>query len=97
MSKNINKNLVKLKRHHQITMPSNLCKKFNIGVGDYMEIIDKGSEIVIKPVKIVNPDQAYFYTKEWQKEEAEIDREIANGEVVGPFKCADDLIKELEN
>lgn len=97
MHKTTNKDLVKLKRHNQITVPSNLCKKFNIGVGDYMEIINKGNEIVIKPVKIIDPDQAYFYTKEWQKGEAEIDKEIANGEIVGPFDNVDDFIKELES
>ena len=53
MRKTINKNLVKLKRHHQITMPSNLCKKFNLVVGDYLEITDNSNEIILKPIKIV--------------------------------------------
>ena len=101
MHKTINKEasmaLVKLKRHHQITVPSVLCKKFNLGVGDYMEIKSHGNKIIIKPVKMIHPDQAYFYTKEWQKDEAEVDKELARGEVVGPFESVDDLIKDLES
>ena len=88
--------LVKLKRHHQITVPSALCKKFNLGVGDYMEIEDHDDKIVIKPVKMVHPDQAYFYTKEWQKGEAEVDQELAKGEVVGPFDNIKDALKALK-
>ena len=101
MHKTINKealmSLVKLKRHHQITVPNALCKKFNLGVGDYMEIEDRDDKIVIKPVKMIHPDQTYFYTKEWQKDEAEVDQELAKGEVIGPFDSVDDLIKELES
>ena len=89
--------LVKVKRHYQITLPSSLRKKFNLAEGDYMEVEDKGEGILIKPVKVIHPDQEYFYTKEWQKGEAEADKDIAAGRVAGPFKKAADLIKELES
>ena len=42
-------------------------------------------EIIMRPVKVVHPDQEYFYTKEWQKGEAQADKDIANGNVIGPF------------
>jgi antitoxin MazE len=89
--------LVKVKRHHQITLPHLLRKKLNLDVGDYVEIEDRGGEIVIKPVKMVHPDQVYFYTKEWQKGEAEADKDIAKGDVLGPFDTADECIQALKN
>ena len=89
--------LVKVKNNYQITIPSNLRKKFNLVVGDYVEIEKHQSEIVIKPVKVVHPDQEYFYTKEWQKDEADADKDIAANRMAGPFETADDLIKELES
>ena len=77
--------LVKVKRHHQITIPTNLRKKFKIAEGDYMELEQKDDEIVLRPVKMVHPDQAYFFTQEWQQGEAEADKDIANDDVLGPF------------
>ena len=88
--------LARIKRNYQITIPSSLRRQYNISVGDYMEIEKKQGGLIIKPVKIVHPDQEYFYTKEWQKEEAEVDKEIANGDVVGPFDNIKDALKALK-
>ena len=89
--------LVKVKEKFQITLPNSLRKNFNIAVGDYMEVEDHDGEIVLKPVKMVHPDQAYFYTKEWQKSESEADKDIANGEVLGPFDNSEEGINALKN
>lgn len=89
--------LVKVKRHYQITLPNAFRKKFNIAEGDFIEVEDKEAEIVLRPVKVVHPDQEYFYTKEWQKGETEADKDIAEGRVAGPFSTADELFNELES
>ncbi len=88
--------LVKLKRHYQITLPNDLRKKFSLTEGDYMEIEEKDGGITIKPVKLIHPDQEYFYTKEWQKGEAEADEDIKNGNLVGPFDNIKDALKALK-
>ena len=88
--------LIKIKQNYQITIPQELRKKFNVAVGDYLEIEDQEEGLVIKPVKVVRPDQAYFYTPEWQKKEAEADEAIAKGDVLGPFNNAKDAIKALK-
>jgi antitoxin MazE len=77
--------LVKIKENYQITIPNSLRKNFHIAVGDYMEMERKDDQIILKPVKMVHPDQAYFYTKEWQQGEADSDKDITNGDVLGPF------------
>jgi len=88
--------LVKIKEHYQITIPNSLRKNFNIAVGDYMELEKKNGEIILRPVKIVHPDEAYFYSKQWQKGEAEADKDIAHGDVLGPFDNLDDSLKALK-
>jgi len=42
---------------------------------------------------MVRPDQEYFYTKEWQEGETRADKDIANGEIVGPFDNIEDSLR----
>jgi len=88
--------LVRVKRHYQITLPAGLRKKLNIDIGDYVEVENKNGDIVMRPVKVVHPDQEYFYTKEWQKGEAQADKDIAKGDVIGPFDNIKDSLKALK-
>ena len=88
--------LVRIKRHYQITLPSGLRKKLNIDIGDYVEVENKNGDIVMRPVKVVHPDQEYFYTREWQEGEAQADKDIARGDVVGPFDNIKDGLKALK-
>jgi len=88
--------LVRIKRHYQITLPAVLRKKLNIDIGDYMEVENKNGDIVMRPVKVIHPDQEYFYTREWQEGEAQADKDIAKGDVVGPFDNIKDNLKALK-
>lgn len=81
--------LVKVKRNYQITIPQSLRKFFRLAVGDYVEVNLQDETLVIRPVKVIHPDQEYFFTKGWQEKEAEADQDIATGKVVGPFENAD--------
>lgn len=89
--------LVKVKRYCQITLPSLIRKKYHIDEGDYLELSDKDGELVLKPVKVVHPEQAYFYTKEWQADEAEADKDIAEGKLHGPFDTIEDFAKAMKS
>ena len=89
--------LVRVKRHYQITIPQGLRKELNIDIGDYVEVENQKGNIIMRPVKLVRPDQEYFYTKEWQKGEAEADKDIAKGGVIGPFDNIKDSLKALKN
>jgi AbrB family looped-hinge helix DNA binding protein len=89
--------LVKVKRNYQITIPQSLRKFFRLAVGDYVEVDLQDDTLVIRPVKVVHPDQEYFFTKEWQQKEAEADQDIAAGKVVGPFENITDALRALKN
>ena len=89
--------LVKVKRNYQITIPHNLRRIIRLVVGDYVEVDIQGDTLVIRPVKVVHPDQEYFFTKEWQEKEAEAEQDIAEGKVVGPFENVRDAFKALKN
>jgi AbrB family looped-hinge helix DNA binding protein len=91
-----NMSLVKVKRHSQITIPNDIRRKLKIAEGDYLEIEERNNELVLKPVKMIYPDEAYFHTKEWQAGETEADKDIAEGNVIGPFDNIKDALKALK-
>jgi hypothetical protein len=53
-------------------------------------------EIVLKSVELVHPGQAYFFTKEWQEGETQVDEDVAKGEVLGPFENIKNGLKALK-
>ncbi len=89
--------LVKVKKNYQITIPQSLRKLVRLAVGDYVEINVKDDVLVIRPVKVIHPDQEYFFTREWQQKEAEADRDIAQGRLAGPFEKVDEALKALKD
>ena len=89
--------LVKVKRNYQITIPQNLRKMIRLAVGDYLEVDIQNDALVIRPVKVVHPDQEYFFTREWQQKEAEADKDVAEDRLVGPFEASEDALKALKN
>lgn len=88
--------MMRIKKNYQITIPRSLRDKVQLEEGDYLEFDVRDGCIMLKPAKVIHPDQEYFYSKEWQQKEAEVDEEIRKGEVVGPFENAADAIKALK-
>ena len=89
--------LVKVKINYHITIPQSLRKFFRLAVGDYIEVDLQDETLVLRPVKVIHPDQEYFFTKEWQEKETEADQDIATGKVAGPFESAQDALEALKN
>lgn len=44
----------------------------------------------------IDPSQAYFWTKKWQKMERGAEEDIKAGRVFGPFKSVKELLKHLK-
>ncbi len=87
--------MIKIGPKHQITIPKNIFTRLGLEVGDYVETIVEDGTIRLVPQKLVPKDQAWFWTKEWQKGEAVADRDIADNKLSKPFKNADDLLAHL--
>lgn len=89
-------NAIPILRNGQITLPAKLRQLLNLEAGDYLEPQIKNKTIILKPKKLIDLDQAWFWTKEWQEKEREADEDIAQGRIKGPFDNFEDLIKDLE-
>lgn len=88
--------IIKIGPKHQITIPKDIFKKLSLEVGDILEAEVKGSGIFISPNKLIPRNQAWFWTKEWQKREKEAEEDIRRGKVYGPFESAKELLKFLK-
>jgi AbrB family looped-hinge helix DNA binding protein len=51
--------LLKLKRHAQVTIPAELRRQFNLEEGDYLEAEATAAGILLKPVSVVQREQAW--------------------------------------
>jgi AbrB family looped-hinge helix DNA binding protein len=85
----------KVTRHGQITLPASVRKQLGIEEGDLVEIEVEDERAVLMPKKLVDKNQAYFWTKRWQDAEREADEDIKAGRVK-TFTSVDELIKELD-
>ena len=73
--------LRKLGKNYQIALPREVVKNLHLHVNDYLDIKVKENKIIMEPQIVIPKDQAYFYTPEWQKEEAEAQEDIKKGRV----------------
>jgi len=64
---------------HQVTLPKEICRQARLHPGDPLEVIYEEDTIILRPQIHIPRDQAYFWTKEWQKGEREADEDIRAG------------------
>lgn len=70
----------KITRNFQVTLPVSIRKKFHLKVGAILDFIEKHGMIVVVPKKLVDEDQSWFWSKEWQKHEKEVDASVKKSE-----------------
>jgi len=86
--------LTEIRSRSQITIPSEIIKKLNLKQGDTLDVDVEGDQIVLRPVIAIPKDQAYFWTKEWQSEEKQIQSDIENNNIK-TTKSKDELFEDL--
>ena len=87
--------VVKVQKNKNITLPLWVLKRFHVGPGDFVQLQETRAGILLKPGKLVDPSQSYFWTKEWQTGELEVEMERRHGKVKR-FKSMKALVKDLD-
>ena len=59
---------VKVREKYQVTIPEEVRGKIPLKVGERVEVIARGTEIVIRPIVEIPRNQAWFWSKEWQEQ-----------------------------
>ncbi|NLI90817.1 MAG: AbrB/MazE/SpoVT family DNA-binding domain-containing protein [Peptococcaceae bacterium] len=86
--------LTEIRSRSQITIPSEIIKKLNLKQGDTLEVDVEGDQIILRPVVAIPKDQTYFWTKEWQQEEKQVQSDIETDKIKYA-KSIDELFKDL--
>jgi len=73
--------ITKLRKRSQMTLPAEIVKKLDLKVGDNLEIILEDDRIVIKPVLVIYRSQLWFWSKDWQAKEKEVEEDIKSGKI----------------
>lgn len=80
----------------QVTIPAEIRKAAHLEEGDpvEVEIVEEG--ILLRPRKVVDSTQAWFWSAAWQSLEREVDELVAEGSIIeseGP----DEFFADLES
>ena len=88
--------VMKISPQGQIRIPKKVMKALKIIPGDYVEVDVESGNVVLKPRKLIDPSQGWYWTEEWQKNEIAVDKEIEAGPSSPEFQTAEEGLKWLE-
>ena len=88
--------IMKISSQGQIRIPKKMMESLGIEQGDYVEVDIEENYIVLKPRKLIDPTQGWYWTKEWQEMEREADEEIEKDRLSPSFSSAEDALKWLK-
>lgn len=88
--------IMKISPQGQIRIPKKIMQSLGILKGDYFEMDVEEDQIVLKPRKLIDPSQGWYWTKEWQKMEVEVDEEIEKDQLSPKCQTADEGKKWLK-
>ena len=91
-----NWNVTKLSASGQVTIPKGIRKSLHLEAGDVLLVVIEDSRVILVPQSLIDRDQAWFWTEEWQKLEREADEAIRAGKLYGPFNSAAEMMAHFE-
>jgi len=86
----------RLRARGQMTLPPEIRKRLQVREGDdvIFYVAAKG-QVVVDQARIIDPDQAWFWSERWQKMEREVQEDIDAGRLL-EFESVADFIKYLD-
>jgi len=87
--------LSKVTRNYQVTIPTKIRKLLHIEEGSLVEFEVENGIVIMRTKVLIDGDQAWFWTKEWQEKEKEAEEALKKKQVK-TFKNAKDAKKHLK-
>lgn len=83
-----------LRRKGQLTLPSHVREALHIGEGDVVDFTVTDDGVLMRGLKTIPADQAWFWSDEWQAGEREASEQLERGEGTR-FGTSDDFLDSL--
>ena len=87
--------IVKVSPGGQVRVPKEVMERLSISTGDYLDFEFVEGNLVVKAKKLIDADQAWFWSKEWQEAEKAAEKDIKEGRVSRTFSTAEEGITYL--
>jgi len=87
--------IVKISPGGQVRVPKEVMERLSVSTGDYLDFEFIEDTLVVKAKKLIDADQAWFWTKEWQEAERVAEEDIKKGRVSKIFFTAEKGIAHL--
>ncbi len=87
--------LTRVRTKGQITIPEEIRRTLRLEEGDVVDVAIEDGSIVLRPKKLIEASQAWFWTDAWQAGEREASADIAAGRVTR-HESDDALLRSLE-
>lgn len=85
----------KVRSKGQLTIPPEIRRAARLEEGDPVEFELTDEGILLRPKKLIDASQAWFWTPEWQAKEREADEDIAAGRTEF-FESDEEFLAALE-
>jgi antitoxin PrlF len=79
----------------QITIPAEVRRAARLAEGDSVEVTMTAEGILLKPHKLIDATQAWFWEAAWQAREREADADLAAGRLTR-HESGRDLLRSLD-
>jgi antitoxin PrlF len=83
-----------LRAKGQLTLPEEIRRAARLEEGDLLDAEITNEGILLRPQKIIDATQAWFWTREWQAGEREADADLAAGRTE-TFTTSDEFLGAL--
>jgi len=87
---------VKVREKFQVTIPEDVRDKIHLTVGERVEVLARGREIVIRPIVEIPRTQVWFWSKGWQDQLAQSKKDIEKGKAK-VFKSVKEARKHFDD
>lgn len=85
-----------LRAKGQLTLPDDIRRAAHLEAGDLLEAELTPEGILLRPQKLINATQAWFWSPEWQAGERDADADRAAGNVE-EFASGEELVEALRS
>ena len=87
--------LVKISPKHQVVIPKPVFDELGLNPGDLVDVSVAEGHIVVRPKKVLDAEDAWFFEPETQAELEKALKEVARGELSRPLRTQKELKDHL--